>query len=56
MTLTRWDKFAYWAYLVLGHFGGIVPYDWVADWNFYLQKRAQGLTPWQAYTYVEAGQ
>jgi hypothetical protein len=50
MRLTFSDKVAYWAYWLCGHGGGIMPCDWVAEWNSYLRGRAQGLTPWQAFT------
>ncbi len=50
MTLTRADKAVYWLYWLLGHTSGVFTYDWVADWNYYLQQRRAGLTPWKAYT------
>lgn len=53
MTLTRLDKFAYWLYWVSGHFSGIVPYDWRADWNIYLRCRQRGMTSVEAFCWTE---
>lgn len=50
MKLTRADKFAYWGYWFFGHACGIIPYDWVRDWQFYLRCRERGMTPWQAFS------
>lgn len=52
MRLTRLDKFAYWLYWIAGHFGGIVTYDWVSDWNYYIQCRERGMTSIEAFCWL----
>jgi len=47
MRLTRADKFVYWVMRLSP--GGILPYDWKADWNDYLGRRYRGASPWRAY-------
>lgn len=52
MRLTRLDKFAYCLYWITGHMCGVHPFDWRADWNFYLQCRERGMSSVEAFCWL----